>query len=222
MVIPLPWLTLMTIRLFAILNFPLLVILLLARMRPIMSFTASANLILLQLSLFLKICPFCFSEVFDMPRFFSNPGSPFRAVRESFYDSSGALCLRTVGTDNIDQLIQSHAAGADIVSLARRCMLGDPSAVRADSPMYIDNVGAPKTPIDMLNTMATVRRTFESLPADKRAEYDNDFNKFFVSMFSDKTTIPGNDDKLTIEPVDTPAPVVDPVSSSVSVGGVNN
>lgn len=157
-----------------------------------------------------------------MPRFFSNPGSPFRLVRESFYDSSGALCLRTVGTDNIDELIQSHAAGADIVSLARRCMLGDPSALRSDSPMYIDNVGAPKTPIDMLNTMANVRRTFDSLPADTRAEYDNDFNKFFVSMFSDKTTIPGNDGKQTIEPVDTPASVDTPAPDSVPLGGDSN
>lgn len=157
-----------------------------------------------------------------MPRFFSSPGSPFRPVRESFYDSSGALCLRIVGTDNIDQLIQSHAAGADIVSLARRCMLGDPSAVRTDSPMYIDNVGAPKTPIDMLNTMANVRRTFDSLPADTRAEYDNDFNKFFVSLFSDKTTIPGNDGKQTFEPVDPSAPVVNPVPDPVPAGGDNN
>lgn len=157
-----------------------------------------------------------------MSRFFSNPGSPFRPVRESFYDSSGALCLRTVGTDNIDELIQSYAAGADIVSLARRCMLGDPSAVRTDSPMYIDNVGAPKTPIDMLNTMANVRRTFESLPVEKRAEYDNDFNKFFVSMFSEKTTIPGNDGKQTIEPVDTPSPVDAPASNPVPAGGDNN
>lgn len=157
-----------------------------------------------------------------MARFFSNPGSPFRPVRESFYDSSGALCLRTVGTDNIDELIQSYAAGADIVSLARRCMLGDPSAVRTDSPMYIDNVGAPKTPIDMLNTMANVRKTFESLPADKRAEYDNDFNKFFVSMFSDKTTIPGNDGKQTLEPVDSSVSVVDPASNPVPAGGVSD
>lgn len=157
-----------------------------------------------------------------MPRFFSNPGSPFRPVRESFYDSSGALCLRIVGTDNIDQLIQSHAAGADIVSLARRCMLGDPSAVRTDSPMYIDNVGAPKTPIDMLNTMANVRRTFETLPADKRAQYDNDFNKFFVSMFSDKTTLPGNDGKQTLESVDASASVDASVSNPVPSGGDNN
>lgn len=157
-----------------------------------------------------------------MARFFSNPGSPLRSVRESFYDSSGALCLRTVGTDNIDQLIQSHAAGADIVSLARRCILGDPSAVRSDSPMYIDNVGAPKTPIDMLNTMANVRRTFDSLPADTRAEYDNDFNKFFVSMFSDKTALPGNDGKQALEPVDPSDPVVNPASDPVPLGGDSN
>jgi hypothetical protein len=156
-----------------------------------------------------------------MARFFSCPGSPFRPVRESFYDSSGALCLRTVGTDNIDQLIQSHAAGADIVSLARRCMLGDPSAVRTDSPMYIDNVGAPKTPIDMLNTMANVRRTFDSLPADTRAEYDNDFNKFFVSMFSNKSTIPGNDGKQTLDPVDPASNPVDPASNPLPAGGSN-
>lgn len=157
-----------------------------------------------------------------MARFFSNPGSPFRPVRESFYDSSGALCLRTVGTDNIDELIQSYAAGADIVSLARRCMLGDPSAVRSDSPMYIDNVGAPKTPIDMLNTMANVRKTFEALSADKRAEYDNDFNKFFVSIFSDNTTIPGNDGKQIIDPAGSSVPDVDSVSDSLSAGGDNN
>lgn len=157
-----------------------------------------------------------------MARFFSNPGSPFRPVRESFYDSSGALCLRTVGTDNIDERIQSHAAGADIVSLARRCQLGDPSVVRTDSPMYIDTVGAPKTPIDMLNTMANVRKTFESLPADRRAEYDNDFNKFFVSIFSDKTTIAGNDGKQTLEPVVPSSSAVDVVPASVPVGGDNN
>lgn len=157
-----------------------------------------------------------------MSRFFSNPGSPFRPVRESYYDSSGALCLRTVGTDNIDELIQSHAAGADIVSLARRCMLGDPTAVRTDSPMYIDNVGAPKTPIDMLNTMATVRKTFDSLPADKRAEYDNDFNKFFVSMFSDITTIPGNDGKQTIKLVGSSSSDADAVPAFEPAGGDNN
>lgn len=157
-----------------------------------------------------------------MSRFFSNPGSPFRPVRESYYDSSGALCLRTVGTDNIDEFIQSHAAGADIVSLARRCMLGDPSAMRTDSPMYIDNVGAPKTPIDMLNTMANVRKTFESLSADKRAEYDNDFNKFFVSIFSDKTTIPDNDGKQTLKPVSASSSDVDVVPVSVPDGGDNN
>lgn len=157
-----------------------------------------------------------------MARFFSNPGSPFRPVRESFYDTSGALCLRTVGTDNIDELIQSHAAGSDIVSLARRCMLGDPSALRTDSPMYIDNVGAPKTPIDMLNTMANVRKTFDSLPADKRAEYDNDFNKFFVSIFSDKTTLPDNVDKQPLEPADASSSALDDVSGSLPAGGDNN
>lgn len=157
-----------------------------------------------------------------MARFFSNPGSPIRPVRESYYDSSGALCLRTVGTDNIDEFIQSHAAGADIVSLARRCTLGDPSAVRTDSPMYIDNVGAPKTPIDMLNTMANVRKTFESLPADKRAEYDNDFNKFFVSIFSDKTTLPENDGKQTFKPVDDSSSPVDSAPADVPAGGDNN
>lgn len=149
-----------------------------------------------------------------MARFFSNPGSPLRVVRESYYDSDGALCLRDVGTDNIDEFIQSYAGSADIVSLARRCMLGDTSVLRDDTPMYIDNVGAPKSPIEMLNVMASARSEFDKLPVETRSKYDNDFNKFFVSLFSGAPS-----DEVDSQPLDSSGSVVVPSVDFKPVGG---
>lgn len=149
-----------------------------------------------------------------MARFFSNPGSPLRVVRESYYDSDGALCLRDVGTDNIDEFIQSYAESADIVSLARRCILGDTSVLRDDTPMYIDNVGAPKSPIEMLNVMATARTEFDKLPVETRSKYDNDFNKFFVSLFSGAPA-----DMVDSVSSNSPAPADIPSVDSKPIGG---
>lgn len=123
-------------------------------------------------------------------RFYSNPGYPFRDVKESYYDDKGALCLRVVSRDNTDDLIQSYAGSGDIVSLARRCMLGDPGAVRDDVPMFVDNVGAPKSAIDYLNLVTKMRGVFDSLSIDHRKKFDNDFNVFFAQLFDKYTESP--------------------------------
>lgn len=138
---------------------------------------------------------------------FTNPGNPKKLTYAPKYADDGSLQLIQTGFVDTDLEISSQRSQTDMAYILSRLQAGDPAVLPDPNALYADVTGLPNTPIGMVNFLDDLRRQFDSLPAETRALFDNNFNRFVAGV--------------PLEPPHEDAPSVDSVKDeSVSVDSV--
>lgn len=125
------------------------------------------------------------------------------------YADDGTLELMLTGFVDTDKEISSYRNQTDMAYILSRLEAGDPSVMPDPNALYADVTGLPNTPIGMVNFLDDLRRKFDSLPADLRAQFGNDFNRFVagVPLVQQQPVTPPEPDPIT-------DPKLDPVEAA--------
>ena len=118
---------------------------------------------------------------FSRQRCPSPSGSRIRV--EKMYDVEND-CLVDVGTIDQQEVIQSYEHEASISTILAKATHGDLSGLRRAQGVFADLSGLPQDPTTAQLLRADANRYFESLPADVRALYHNDLDRFFEAIKS--------------------------------------
>lgn len=122
-------------------------------------------------------------KYFDNKRF-SEKGSPVHILYSPIIDDNGIIKLVESGKENMDDYISSFREEVDIDILISRYVNGDVDALNKVRGTYGDFTTMPKTYAEMLQLQFDVENAFNRLPVEIKEKFDNDFNKFFVSLGS--------------------------------------
>lgn len=115
------------------------------------------------------------------------------------------ISLRVTGSIDIQDSINSYAPYCDLRYMLTRLKVGDTSVLSSRSPSYGDFTGLPGNPVDTLNLIHDVERSFAQLPDEVRLSCNNDWRVYFTRLCSgDLNLSPG---------VSSDVPVSDSVSS---------
>lgn len=98
------------------------------------------------------------------------------------YADDGTLELMLTGYVDTDKEISSYRNQTDMAYILSRLEAGDPSVMPDPNALYADVTGLPDTPIGMVNFLDDLRRKFDGLPAELRAQFGNDFNRFVAGV----------------------------------------
>lgn len=115
-------------------------------------------------------------------RFKTPSGSASRIVYSPKVCDDGSIELIESGKENFYDYIQSFRESCDIHIILKKALNGDDSGLRRVQGFYADITSMPKTRAEMLQVVIDAERNFNSLPLEIKERFDNDFNKFFVSM----------------------------------------
>ena len=115
-------------------------------------------------------------------KFVTPSGSPIVQNYEGKVQDDGSILLVPTDKDDWYGYIQSFADSVDIKTILRRSALGDTSALNKVQGFYGDVTGMPKNNAELLQAVIDGQKNFEKLPIEIRQKFDNDFNKFFVTM----------------------------------------
>lgn len=118
----------------------------------------------------------------DHPRFYQEPGNPIKQLYQGYYEKDGTLELRPSGEEDLYQFIQSHKDSTDINLLIQRFTAGDESALSRAQGFYADVSGMPKTFQEVLNAVLGGERAFDSLPAEVKQRFNNNFAEWLTAM----------------------------------------
>lgn len=139
---------------------------------------------------------------FEGRSLFTNPGNPRKPTYAPKYLEDGSLDLVETGFVDTDLEISSQRSQTDMAYILSRLQAGDPAVLPDPDALFADVTGLPNTPIGMVNFLDDLRRQFDSLPAETRALFDNNFNRFVAGV--------------PVEPpVEAPVPVEPPVEAPV-------
>ena len=135
---------------------------------------------------------------FDSP---TSSGSRSRIVYSGVYDDEGRLVLEEVGTEDVYDLIQSHANEVDMDTILRRYKNGDVDVLNKVSGFYYDISGLSDNPADLLNKLNRAKAEFEELPVEFKEKYGNDFARFICTFDISDLLGDSSDDVRSLEPV---------------------
>lgn len=122
---------------------------------------------------------------FDNKRF-SEKGNSVHILYSPVISDSGVVTLVESGKEDINSYIASFKNEVDIDVLISRYMNGDMDALNKVRGTYGDFTKMPKTYAEMLQLQFDVEKAFNKLPVEIKEKFDNDFNKFFVSLGTDE------------------------------------
>lgn len=115
-------------------------------------------------------------------RFFSNIGSRFMPEYSPKIEDDGRITLVVSGKHDLQADIESHAESCDIHVIMSRFENGDVSVLSKAQGFYGDVSGAPKSYAEILQRVQDGQHLFDSLSAEQRSKFGNDFNRFFASI----------------------------------------
>ena len=144
--------------------------------------------------------------------FFTCSGDLMKPVLSGKLMPDGTIKLTEVDQIDIKAEINSHAATCDMAYILSRLKSGDSSVLSVQSGVYGDFTVFPRTYAEMLQLVQSGEDTFNSLPLDVRASFDNNIQKWFASIGSDEWR-----DKMKIP---KPVPTVEPGAVVVEPGVV--
>lgn len=130
-------------------------------------------------------------------------GNARKPVRQPHILDDGQIVLEITGYTDTDATIAAFADQTDMAFCLSRLAAGDPNYMPDPKAVYADVSNMPDTPIGVLNFIEDMKQKFASLPADSRAMFDNDFNKFMAKV---QFSVP---DSMLEKPLE-PAPVETP------------
>ena len=109
-------------------------------------------------------------------------GNARKPVRQPHILDDGQIVLEITGYTDTDAQIAAYADQTDMSFCLSRLAAGDPNYMPDPQAVYADVSDMPDTPIGVLNFIEDMKQRFASLPAESRAQFDNDFNKFMAKI----------------------------------------
>lgn len=119
----------------------------------------------------------------DIDQIHSNPGSRVHDLLEPRFDGEVTRLVKT-GEEDIQDRIEAAAPFTDLNYMLHRLSLGDRSVLNTRTPIYGDFSALPRDPIEALNLVQRSEDAFKQLPADVRANYNNDWQRWFAAVLS--------------------------------------
>lgn len=116
------------------------------------------------------------------------PGSSSEPVYNPKFNGSH-IVLEKSGTVDVQSRINSYAPYCDLRYMLNQLRVGDRSALSIKQPLFGDFSGFPPHPVDALNFIQDVQRTFERLPDETKQACNNDWRVYFTQLV---TSQPGN------------------------------
>lgn len=116
------------------------------------------------------------------PLYLTAAGSGIVPTYSPHLEKDGNISLKVDGEHNLYEEIQSHRASVDMEIIVNRYMNGDPSVLSRVQGFYADMTEAPQTIHEAVSLMRKAELDFKHLPAEIQAEFDNDYNKFIMSL----------------------------------------
>lgn len=116
------------------------------------------------------------------PHFFTAAGSGIVRTYKAHLEDDHNITLELDGEHNLYEEIQSHRASVDMAVIVNRYMNGDPSVLSRIQGFYADITDAPQSMHEAIFIMRKAENDFKLLPAEIQAEFDNDYNKFIMSL----------------------------------------
>lgn len=118
--------------------------------------------------------------------FYSDPGSRYHIEYDTVVLPDGRIELVENGKTDIQEYIDSFSESCSIENIVAMCAAGDTSALSKRQGQYIDTSDMPKTFRDVLDIVIRGENQFEALPADVKAKFENDFNRWFATAGSEE------------------------------------
>ena len=115
-------------------------------------------------------------------KFVSNPGTPLHKVQHGEIQDDGTIKLVVDRLEDTDEIMAAEAPSTRIENILARIQAGDIGLLNQKKGFYGDVTEMPKTYAEMLDLMHKGEQFFNRLPANVKAEYNNDFNQFFADF----------------------------------------
>lgn len=129
------------------------------------------------------------ARVSDPCTFWTDPGSPYHDILEPRFDGVRTTVV-PVGRENIQDRIQAHGPYTDLNYMLTRLAHGDTSVLSDRRAIYGDVSDFPSNPVDAINLVRNAESQFGLLPAEERAQYNNDWQVWFNAMLSKPAAVP--------------------------------
>lgn len=115
---------------------------------------------------------------------YSNPGCDFECDYSPYYSDSGSLELEITGQRNAFEDIQLYKDECDVHSILRRYAAGELDVLQRVQGFFGDITDFPTSYPEMFNLINRSQSFFDSLPADVKAKFGNDFQQFLAASQS--------------------------------------
>lgn len=143
------------------------------------------------------------------PCTFSEPGSDIYLERKLVKNDDGFDELVVTGKRSISSMINAWADYCDMAYIISRLNAGDASVLDVVPETYGDVSDLPYDHRSALDTVMSARTYFDNLPEETRANFDNDFTRWFSDAGSQSWI-----DNMVVRP--------DATSSADNSGGETN
>lgn len=110
-------------------------------------------------------------------------GSPVETLFTPSFNGS-EIVLTASGSVDVQERINSFAPYCDIRYMMNQLKVGDTSVLASRQPLFGDFSSMPVHPVDALNLISDVERSFDSLPEDVKASCNNDWRVYFTRLFA--------------------------------------
>lgn len=141
----------------------------------------------------------------------TSPGSRTETLYTPKFNGSEIVLVKS-GSVDVQDRIDSYGPYCDLRYMLTQLKLGDPSVLSSRTPLFGDFSGFPSHPVDALNFIGDVERTFNQLPDDVKASCNNDWRQYFMQLVTSQ-----RDDSALLSP-DVQAPANDHLAKD----GVND
>lgn len=121
------------------------------------------------------------NHVPNVAEIFTASGSRKKPIYTPRFDGE-CISLRETGSIDIQDSINSYAPYCDLRYMLTRLKAGDCSVLSSRPPCYGDFTGLPGNPVDTLNLIHDVERSFSELPAEVRSSCNNDWRVYFTRL----------------------------------------
>nr|CAI9751592.1 virion structural protein [Microvirus sp.] len=104
----------------------------------------------------------------------TEPGKAVQPIYEPRFDGKTTHLVQ-VGTKDLQEDINAHEPYTDIAYMLNRLSHGDTSVLAKQPACYGDFTSLPSNPTDIINYVTNAQAQFDTLSAQDRAKYNNDW-----------------------------------------------
>lgn len=119
----------------------------------------------------------------------TSPGSRVETLYTPKFNGSEIVLVKS-GTVDVQDRIDSYGPYCDLRYMLTQLKLGDSSVLSSCTPLFGDFSGFPAHPVDALNFIGDVERSFNQLPDDVKAACNNDWRLYFMQLVTSNRNDP--------------------------------